>query len=93
MATLRIRAVIKGNVQGVGYRYFAVMKAEGLRLTGYVRNTPNGDVEVVAEGDEATLEQFTAALKRGPMGAVVRDVIAVTLPATGEFKDFEIRFY
>lgn len=93
MASHRIRAIIKGTVQGVGYRHFVVMRAEGLRLTGYVRNTPNGDVEVVAEGDEDALDQFIAALKRGPMGAVVRDVIAVTLPSTGEFKDFEIRFY
>ena len=92
MATRRIRAVIKGNVQGVGYRYFAVMRAAGLRLVGYVRNVPNGDVEVVAEGEEDALKQFVDLLKRGPMGAVVRDVITVNLPATGDFKDFEIRF-
>jgi len=87
----RIRAVVQGTVQGVGYRYFTLIRAEPLGITGYVRNVPNGDVEVVAEGEEEKLEMFVSALKRGPMGAVVRNVVVVRLPATGEFKDFSVR--
>jgi acylphosphatase len=87
----RLRAVVKGTVQGVGYRYFVITRAGGLGLTGWVRNVPNGDVEVVAEGEQEKLETFLSTLKRGPMGAVVRDVIVVWLPATGEFKDFDVR--
>jgi acylphosphatase len=59
-------------------------------LTGWVRNVSNGDVEVVAEGDEEKLERFIELLKRGPMGAHVKEVIFVWLPATGEFKDFGV---
>jgi len=88
----RLRAVVKGNVQGVGYRYFAVIRAGSLGLTGWVRNVPNGDVEVVAEGDESTLLRFEEMLKRGPMGAHIREVISVRLPATGEFPDFQVRY-
>lgn len=86
-----MRAVIKGTVQGVGYRYFAVTRAGSLGLKGWVRNVPNGDVEVVAEGEETALARFEEMLKRGPMGAYVREVIAVHLPATGEFSDFQVR--
>ncbi|MEN6371614.1 MAG: acylphosphatase [Armatimonadota bacterium] len=87
----RLRAVIKGTVQGVGYRYFAITRAGSLGLNGWVRNVPNGDVEVVAEGEEPALSRFEEMLRRGPMGAYVRDVIAVRLPATGEFHDFQVR--
>jgi acylphosphatase len=57
--TKRIRAVVKGTVQGVGYRYFAVNQAGAMGLVGWVRNVPNSDVEVVAEGDEEKLERFS----------------------------------
>jgi acylphosphatase len=87
----RIRAVVIGTVQGVGYRYFAMMRAKGLGIVGYVQNNPDGNVEVVAEGEENDLESFVAALKRGPSGAYVREVVAVRLPATGEFYDFSVR--
>lgn len=87
-----MRAVVKGTVHGVGYRYFAVTRAGLLGLTGWVRNVPNGDVEVVAEGDESALSRFDEMLKRGPMGAYVREVISIRLPATGEFPDFQVRY-
>jgi acylphosphatase len=89
---IRLRAVVKGTVQGVGYRYFAVRHAEALGITGYVRNVPGGDVEVVAEGEEYKINLFEKELRRGPSGAFVRDVISVRLPATGEFPDFRIAF-
>jgi acylphosphatase len=80
-------------VQGVGYRYFAIARAEALELVGYVRNVPNGDVEVVAEGEQENLKTFIEALKQGPRSAVVQNVVVVWLPATGEFKDFRVRWY
>lgn len=92
MAEVRLRAVVKGTVQGVGYRYFALRQAGALGLTGYVRNLPNGDVEVVAEGDESDINLFEKELRRGPSGAFVREVVSVRLPAVGEFSDFRIAF-
>jgi acylphosphatase len=86
----RLRAVVSGRVQGVGFRYFVLDRASDLRLTGFVRNRLNGDVEVVAEGDEGALEAFLVALKQGPRASRVEGVSITWLPATGEFKRFEI---
>lgn len=60
------RYVARGRVQGVGYRYFALQTARELGVTGFVRNQPDGSVEVLAEGDEATLASFEARLRDGP---------------------------
>lgn len=84
-------AKIAGRVQGVGYRYFAEDEANRLGLTGYVRNMPDGSVEVVAEGPRNVLEGFLAILRRGPSGANVTNVRHSFVPATGEFRDFHIR--
>lgn len=86
----RIRAVVIGTVQGVGYRYFTIMRASGLGIVGYVKNLPNGNVEVIAEGEESDLDTLVSYLKRGPSGAYVREVVAVKLPATGEFYNFSV---
>ncbi|MBI2841857.1 MAG: acylphosphatase [Armatimonadetes bacterium] len=90
--TKRVRVMVRGRVQGVGYRHFAMKRAAGLGLTGCVRNLPNGDVEVVGEGDQEKLEKFVELLKQGPSGADVRDVVLVWLPATGEFREFGVSF-
>ncbi len=63
--------VVKGRVQGVGFRWFAVRQAEALGLVGWVRNQDDGSVEVVAKGPEASLQQLEDALRRGPAGARV----------------------
>lgn len=89
----RFRAVISGRVQMVGFRAFAERRAERYGATGYVRNLPSGKVEVVAEGDRALLEEFLGELRRGPRGAVVRDVLVSWEPARGEFPDFSVRYF
>ncbi len=63
--------VVKGRVQGVGFRWFAVRQAEALGLVGWVRNQDDGSVEVVARGSDASLRQMEDALRRGPAGARV----------------------
>ena len=88
----RIVATVCGRVQGVGYRYFAIDRAEALGIVGYARNLPNGDVEVVAEGGKAELESFIAALKRGPSAAFVREIKVDWMPATGDFKTFGLHW-
>ena len=88
----RIAATVKGQVQGVGYRYFAIRRAEDLGLVGYAKNLPNGDVEVVAEGNEEDLGKFIVALQRGPSSAFVREVKVDWMPATGEFGRFDARY-
>ena len=88
----RIAATVKGQVQGVGYRYFAIRRAEDLGLVGYAKNLPNGDVEVVAEWEEEDLDKLIAALQRGPSSAFVREVKVDWMPATGEFGRFDARY-
>ena len=83
--------LIRGRVQGVGYRYFAQEVAERLGVKGFVRNLHNGEVEVHAEADEGTLELFRQELERGPRMARVTEVVAGGLPASGLYSSFLIR--
>lgn len=67
--------LIRGRVQGVGFRWFVQREASELGLSGWVRNTEEGDVEVVASGDAADLDELRASLRRGPRGSRVDRVI------------------
>lgn len=86
----RLHAIVKGRVQGVGFRYFVVDAAEILELTGWVRNRWDDNVEVLAEGDQANLEQLLKALQRGPRSAFVSDVDFDWEKPTGEFTTFRV---
>ena len=72
MHYLRIR--VQGRVQGVGYRHFILVEAGRLGLHGMVRNLPNGDVEMIAEGDRAVLGRLIERARLGPPHAVVTDL-------------------
>jgi acylphosphatase len=87
----RLHAIVEGRVQGVGYRAFAIRKAEDLGITGWVRNCWDGSVEVVAEGERAILDRFVAALFLGPSSANVTRITPEWLPASGEFFRFSAR--
>jgi acylphosphatase len=82
--------LIRGRVQGVGYRYFARNAAERLGICGYVRNLQSGDVEAHAEGEPGVLESFKLELERGPLGAHVREVIESEL-SPERYTSFQIR--
>ena len=71
---LAFHALVKGRVQGVGFRYSAVREAERLKLKGFVRNVSDGNVEVWVEGSEKELGLFLAWLRRGPQFARVDSV-------------------
>jgi len=88
----RLRLLIKGRVQGVGFRYSAVAAARRLGLTGWVRNTFDGDVELVAEGPENQLRRLLSWCHDGPPGALVTGVEEQWLPYTGTFKGFGITY-
>ena len=63
--------IVAGRVQGVGFRYFVARSARGLGLSGYVRNLPDGTVEVAAVGSRAGLDALATLLEKGPPGAIV----------------------
>ena len=67
--------LIQGRVQGVGFRWFVQREAGELDLRGWVRNTEEGDVEVVAAGEAADLDELRSSLKRGPRGSRVDRVL------------------
>ena len=87
----RAHVLYSGNVQGVGFRFGAIDLAQKYGITGWVRNTADGKVEVVAEGNEPKLQSFLADLKR-EMSYYIRKENVSWEPATGEFKDFQISF-
>jgi len=92
MSEKRLHAFISGRVQGVGFRAFTERKANLYGLSGWVRNLPDGRVEVVAEGDEILLKEFLKDLKKGPPLARVDHIEVHWEEPTGEFFDFTIRY-
>jgi acylphosphatase len=88
----RVTALARGAVQGVGFRYFVLTRARSRGLTGYVRNEADGSVSVVAEGAKEDLEDLVAELRAGPGRGLVTDLSVDWREATGEFRDFDVRF-
>ena len=86
----RLHAVVRGDVQGVGFRYFVQRRAQQLGLKGWVRNNDDGSVELVAEGERERLEQLKLALQEGPRMARVDRVDTRWSAATGNLRGFEL---
>jgi acylphosphatase len=84
------RFLVRGAVQGVGYRAFTRREALRLGLSGYAENLPDGRVEVVAVGNAASIEALETALRRGPAYSRVDSVIAVVVDEAGG-SGFQIR--
>jgi acylphosphatase len=87
---IRRRAVAVGRVQGVGFRYFCLEAAEKRGLRGWVRNRPDGAVELEAEGPDDAVAEFLQAVRRAFPGARVDRLDVSDVPATGE-EGFDIR--
>jgi acylphosphatase len=90
MNDVRAGAVIRGHVQGVGYRAFALRRAEALGLAGWVRNRSDGSVEVLVEGPGPDIETFFAHLRHGPPCARVEDVIRGPIGTAAGLAGFRI---
>jgi acylphosphatase len=85
------RIVVSGRVQGVGFRWFTQAAAVREGLHGWVRNLPDGRVEISAEGDAEALDRFEHRVRHGPTGARVEEVEIVDVGATGSDSGFTIR--
>lgn len=70
-----IHLTVKGKVQGVFYRVSAKKAADRLGITGWVKNTASGDVEIMASGEKGALQEYIDWCKQGPSGARVREVV------------------
>jgi len=86
----RLHAVVSGDVQGVGFRYYVQRRAHDLGLRGWVRNNDDGSVEMVAEGDRDRLEQLERAVREGPRAARVERIDAQWSAATGNLQGFDL---
>ena len=86
----RARVVVSGRVQGVGFRQGAVVEAQRLGLTGWVRNLPDGRVEALAEGSREAVESLLAWCKKGPRMARVDEARVSWEPHRGEFQEFRL---
>jgi len=90
MAKIARKFFIRGDVQGVGYRFFAQRAAARHQVTGYVRNCSDGTVEAVAEGAPMDVEEFKKDLATGPQWASVGQVEEICLEPTGQYSSFRI---
>lgn len=84
--------LVSGRVQGVGFRWFTEREALKRGVQGYVRNLPDGRVEVLAQADTGTLAGFCARLRKGPAAARVDDVEMRPVPVDASLSAFEVRF-
>jgi acylphosphatase len=89
-ASVARKFLIKGDVQGVGYRFFAQRAAARHQVRGYVRNCPDGTVEALAEGSEGDVEEFKKDLVTGPQWSRVAQVEEISLDPTGLYSSFRI---
>ena len=87
----RLQLIVSGRVQGVGFRFSAYDEAKELALAGWVRNLPDGDVEIVAEGSRQNLQMLAAWAHLGPPFGHVTHVREEWFESTGEFTEFRIR--
>jgi acylphosphatase len=87
----RVHVIVRGQVQGVGFRWFVVRAADSLGLDGWVMNRADRAVELVAEGDPARIDDFLAAVREGPPSSAVQDVEVTRSQTTGGLVGFHIR--
>jgi acylphosphatase len=91
MKRRRVHVWVSGRVQGVFFRAATRDQARALGVLGWVRNLPDGGVEIVAEGDGLNIEAFLDWCRRGPPRAVVESIEVLEESPEGRFESFEVR--
>lgn len=89
---INVHVIISGRVQGVWYRVSTKQKAEQLGITGWVKNTVDGCVEAVFEGEENIIEDMIKWCYTGPPNAIVKDVKVKKRTLINNFDDFSIKY-
>lgn len=83
---------VTGRVQGVGYRYFVIQKATEMGITGWVKNSVDGSVIIVAQGIEEEIKTFIDYLYIGPTSARVDQISKVKFNSLGNFNNFSVKY-
>ena len=92
MPRLRWHISVRGQVQGVGFRYFTVDAAQARELTGWVANRPDGRVEMEVQGDQKNLESFQSEIRQGPPLSRVTDLLMHEMPLVEKEEGFGVRY-
>ena len=92
MAFAGAKIIVRGVVQGVGFRYWCMREAKKLAVPGYAANLPDGSVEIEIEGDRGLVEEFIKAVKVGPTYSHVTDVDVDYYDKPRGYRDFNIKF-
>lgn len=87
-----VRAVVTGRVQGVWFRAHTRDRARELGVRGFVRNLSSGDVELVAVGEDVSVDALVQWVHQGPPMAVVHGVVVEPLESDEEYRDFQVRY-
>jgi len=85
----RMRLIVSGRVQGVGYRASVRRRITPLGVTGFIRNLPDGTVEIVCEGDSHTLKEIIEIAKEGSLWSSTKAIDKTYAEPTGEFLSFD----
>jgi len=85
------KVIYEGEVQGVGFRYTTVRIAQQFQIFGYVRNLRDGSVELLVEGEQSEVNRFLNTLAE-TMSSYIADIKLDSCEATGEYRQFNIRF-
>ena len=87
-----VRFTVSGRVQRVGFRWYSLRTAERLQVAGWVRNLPDGRVEILAQGPESVLREFEMQIRQGPTFSRVENLEIVEIsPELTVYKSFDIR--
>ncbi len=84
--------IAQGRVQGVGFRYFCQKEAISTKITGFVKNLINNDVEIVAEGDVTQVETFIRHIQNNHPYAKVINLVQKDVKYTGNYEKFSIKY-
>jgi acylphosphatase len=88
---VRVRVLVSGRVQGVGFRNFAARYGNALKLTGRVKNLHDGSVEVIAEGKRKEISEYIDLLKKGPIWARIDNMLIDWQQYKGDFTFFGVQ--
>ncbi len=91
MPTKSIYLVVGGRVQGVGFRHFALCQAEKFRISGWIKNRPDGRIEIEAEGEAKNIELFIDWIRIGPSRAIIQTFHISEITPARHFVSFTIR--
>jgi acylphosphatase len=89
----RLHIIAGGVVQGVCFRHYALRKAEQIGVSGWIRNTPDGRVEAVVEGEDSCVGAMAVWFRHGPPDAMVEEFHSSEEPFRGEFEGFRVMSY